>query len=268
MLPNDPINDNVMMQTRRHFFGKMAKGIGALALGSIFQDELFGSATPLSNGLTHFAPKAKRVIYLFQSGGPSPQDLFDHKPMLQKLHGQDMRKHLDMNQRVTGMTKNQSTFPFAGTHYEFNRHGKSGAEISELLPHIASIADDICIMKNMYTEAINHDPAITFFQTGAQIAGRPSIGSWLSYGLGTSNKDLPNFVAMVSRGTGRPNCQPLYDRFVGKWVLPTQHSGVKFMSTGDPVLYLQNPEGMSKAARRKMVRSGGEDESAKNERLW
>ena len=251
--PNNPINDNQMLQTRRHFFGTMSKGIGALALGNLLKDDLSAGQPVLANGMTHLAPKARRVIYLFQSGGPSPQDLFDHKPMLQKHHGEDMRDHFKMTQRVTGMTKNQSKFPFAGTHYNFKRHGKSGAEISELLPHIASISDEICILKNMYTEAINHDPAITFFQTGSQIAGRPSFGSWLSYGLGTSNKDLPNFVAMVSRGTGRPNCQPLYDRLWGSGFLPTEHSGVKFMSIGDPVLYLKNPKGISPNTRRKML---------------
>lgn len=243
-----------MLQTRRHFFGKMAKGIGAVALGSLFrQDPVYGATPSLGNGFTHIAPKAKRVIYLFQSGGPSPQDLFDNKPFLREHNGEDLRDHIKMTQRVSGMTKNQASFPLAGSMYDFKRHGQSGAEISELLPHTAAISDEICILKNMYTEAINHDPAVTFFQTGSQIAGRPSIGSWLSYGLGTSNKDLPNFVAMVSRGTGRPNCQPLYDRLWGSGFLPTQHAGVKFMSTGDPVLYLKNPDGMSQSTRRKML---------------
>ena len=251
----NPIDENRILQTRRHFFGKMAHGIGAVALGSLFGNDFLqaGESGSLANGLTDIAPKAKRVIYLFQSGGPSPQDLFDHKPYLQKHNGEDMRDHIDMTQRVTGMTKDQGKFPLAGTQFEFSKHGESGAEISELLPHIASISDEICIMKNMYTEAINHDPAVTFFQTGSQIAGRPSIGSWLSYGLGTSNKDLPNFVAMVSRGTGRPNCQPLYDRLWGSGFLPTEHAGVKFMSVGDPVLYLKDPKGMSKQSRRKML---------------
>ncbi|MFD2158192.1 DUF1501 domain-containing protein [Rubritalea tangerina] len=244
-----------MLQTRRHFFGTMAKGIGGLALGSLIgKDFLSADSSPkLANGLTDLAPKAKRIIYLFQSGGPSPQDLFDHKPYLQKHNGEDLRDHIEMTQRVTGMTANQASFPIAGTHYNFDRYGQSGAEISELLPYTAQIADDICIVRNMYTEAINHDPAVTFFQTGSQIAGRPSMGAWLSYGLGTSNKDLPNFVAMVSRGSGRPNCQPLYDRLWGSGFLPTEHAGVKFMSIGDPVLYLRDPKGMSKQARRKML---------------
>jgi len=252
----NPIDENRMFQTRRHFFGKMSHGIGAAALGSLFNGNLLNAASKprsLGGGLTHLAPKAKRVIYLFQSGGPSQQDLFDHKPFLQKHNGEDLRDHIEMTQRVTGMTKNQSKFPLAGAQFKFKKHGQSGAEISELLPYTASISDEICILKNMYTEQINHDPAVTFFQTGSQVVGRPSIGSWLSYGLGTSNKDLPNFVAMVSRGSGRPNCQPLYDRLWGSGFLPTEHSGVKFMSIGDPVLYLKDPEGMSKQARRKML---------------
>ena len=253
----NPLDDHRMLQTRRHFFGKMAKGMGAMALGSLFQNDALGMPQ-MSQGLTNFAPKAKRVIYMFQSGAPSPQDLFDPKPYLRKHNGEELADHIEMTRRVTGMTANQSSFPIAGSHYDFQRYGQCGMEISELLPHTGSIADDICLVRSMWTEAINHDPAVTFFQTGSQIAGRPSIGSWLSYGLGTDNKDLPNFVAMVSRGTGRPNCQPLYDRLWGSGFLPTQHAGVKFMSIGDPVLYLKDPSGMSKKARREMLDRLGE----------
>ena len=248
-----------LRETRRQFFGRSAKGVGVAALGSLLGRDL-GSAKESGsaslNGVLpefHTPPKAKRVIYLFQSGAPSQQDLFDHKPLLQQHFGEDMRDHFEMTQRVTGMTANQSSFPLAGTKYEFSRHGQCGMEISELLPHISGIADDICLVRSMHTEAINHDPGITFFQTGHQLAGRPSIGSWLSYGLGSANENLPTFIALVSRGTGRPNCQPLYDRLWGSGFLPTQHAGVKFMSVGDPVLYLNNPEGFDATARRRML---------------
>ncbi|MEJ6830236.1 MAG: DUF1501 domain-containing protein, partial [Akkermansiaceae bacterium] len=235
-----------------HFFGKSAQGLGVAALSSLLGDDLLASDTPALVA-PDVAPKAKRMIYLFQSGAPSQQDLFDYKPKLQENFGKELGDFVEMNQRKTGMSAGQKSFPIAGTRYEFKKHGQSGNEISELLPHISSIADEMCLIRSMSTEAINHDPAITFFQTGAQIPGRPSIGSWMSYGLGSNNKDLPAFVAMVSRGTGRPNCQPLYDRLWSSGFLPTQHAGVKFMSTGDPVLYLSNPEGMSAKARRKML---------------
>lgn len=256
----DPFLQTQLNQNRRHFFGTSAKGIGAAALASLIGNESEAkeeapTTDPLNGTLPSFnhPVKAKRIIYLFQSGAPSQQDLFDHKPLLQEHFGEDMRDHFDMTQRVTGMTANQQTFPLAGTKYEFAKHGKSGTEISELLPHISGIADDICLVRSMHTEAINHDPAITFFQTGHQLAGRPSMGSWLSYGLGSANKNLPEFIAMVSRGTGRPNCQPLYDRLWGSGFLPTQHAGVKFMSVGDPVLYLNNPDGFDAKSRRRML---------------
>jgi len=247
----DPFTESQLQLNRRHFFGKSAQGVGVAALASLLHEDLLAGGK--SELVPDFPAKAKRMIYLFQSGAPSQQDLFDHKPKLQDHFGEDLRKHVDMNQRITGMTANQKSFPLAGTKYEFKKHGQSGTEISELLPHISGIADDICLIRSMYTEAINHDPAITFFQTGAQIPGRPSMGSWLSYGLGSHNKDLPDFVAMVSRGTGRPNCQPLYDRLWGSGFLPTQHAGVKFMSVGDPVLYLSNPKGFSPKSRRHML---------------
>ncbi|MEM7698458.1 MAG: DUF1501 domain-containing protein [Verrucomicrobiota bacterium] len=252
----NPLQETFLQENRREFFGRAARGVGVAALATLFNRD-FGLAKDAvpepSLGPYHHAPKAKRVIYMFQSGAPSQQDLFDYKPKLQQHNGEDMRDHFEMTQRLTGMTKNQSSFPLAGTHYEFGRHGKSGTEISELLPHISGITDDICVIRSMHTEAINHDPAITFFQTGHQLAGRPSMGSWLSYGLGSTNDDLPTFVALVSRGTGRPSCQPLYDRLWGSGFLPTQHAGVKFMSIGDPVLYLNNPGGFDATARRRML---------------
>ncbi|MDA7877017.1 DUF1501 domain-containing protein [Akkermansiaceae bacterium] len=249
---SNPLLDTKLHLNRRHFFGKSAQGLGVAALSSLLGDDLLASDTPALVA-PDVAPKAKRMIYLFQSGAPSQQDLFDYKPKLQENFGKELGDFVEMNQRKTGMSAGQKSFPIAGTRYEFKKHGQSGNEISELLPHISSIADEMCLIRSMSTEAINHDPAITFFQTGAQIPGRPSIGSWMSYGLGSNNKDLPSFVAMVSRGTGRPNCQPLYDRLWSSGFLPTQHAGVKFMSTGDPVLYLSNPEGMSAKARRKML---------------
>ena len=244
---HDPFSQSQLLVNRRHFFGKSASGIGVAALASMLGDSL-GAKPALKP-----EPKAKRMIYLFQSGAPSPQDLFDYKPKLQEHHGRELGDFVDLNQRKTGMTAGQKSFPIAGTKYKFKKHGKAGTEISELLPHISGIADDICLIKSMYTEAINHDPAITFFQSGSQIPGRPSMGAWLSYGLGSENKNLPDFVSMVSRGTGRPNCQPLYDRLWGSGFLPTKHAGVKFMSVGDPVLYLSNPAGYSASARRKML---------------
>ena len=197
---NDPIATAKLIQNRRHFFGRSATGIGVAALASLLARSDDGVVSDY-----HLPAKAKRVIYMFQSGAPSQQDLFDYKPKLQQHFGEDLRDHFKMTQRVTGMTKNQKTFPIAGTKYKFGKHGKSGMEISELLPHISGISDDICLLRSMHTEAINHDPAITFFQTGHQLAGRPSIGSWLSNGLGSLNDNLPSFVALVSRGTGRPN---------------------------------------------------------------
>ncbi|NRB73814.1 MAG: DUF1501 domain-containing protein [Verrucomicrobiales bacterium] len=258
---SSPLTDFNLLQNRRHFFGTAATGIGTAALASLLGRDV--TAAPKAqaegedlNGVLneyHYPRKAKRIIYLFQSGAPSQQDLFDYKPALQKHFGEDMRDHLEMTQRVTGMTAGQTNFPFAGTKYEFKKHGQSGIEISELLPHISGITDDMCLIKSIYTEAINHDPAITFFQTGHQLAGRPSMGSWLNYGLGSANDELPSFIAMASRGTGRPSCQPLYDRLWGSGFLPTENAGVKLMGVGDPVLYLNNPGGFDAKARRRML---------------
>ena len=207
----------------------------------------------LADAQTHFAPKAKRVIYLFQSGAPSQIELFDHKPALAKLRGTELPDSIRRGQRLTGMTATQTSFPLVPSQFEFRQRGQSGAWVSDLMPHVAKIADKLCFIKSMNTEAINHDPAVTFFQTGFQLAGRPSIGSWLSYGLGTENQDLPAFVVMISQGTGNIADQPLYDRLWGSGFLPTKYQGVKFRSTGDPVLFLQNPEGVSAATRRRYL---------------
>ena len=235
--------------TRRLFFSKSATGLGAAALASLLARDV--DAAPSIGGLPglpHFAPKAKRVIYLFQHGAPSQLDLFDYKPGLEKRRGADLPESIRMGQRLTGMTAYQATFPTAPSIFKFQQHGQSRAWMSELIPHTAKISDDLCFVRTMVTEAINHDPAVTFFQTGFQLAGRPSIGSWISYGLGSENQDLPAFVVMVSQGVG--NAQALADRQWSSGFIPTRYQGVKFRSGADPVLYLSNPEGYSDQARR------------------
>ncbi|MBL8213924.1 MAG: DUF1501 domain-containing protein [Bryobacterales bacterium] len=236
--------------TRRTFFSRSSMGLGTAALASLLQaDE--GSGTGMLPGMPHHAPKAKRVIYLFMSGGPSQMELFDHKPGIAKLRGSDLPDSIRQGQRLTGMTATQAKFPVVESMFPFAKHGQSGAWASGLIPHTAKVVDKLCFIKSMHTEAINHDPAVTFFQTGFQLAGRPSIGSWLSYGLGSENKDLPAFVVMIS-STGKGD-QPLYDRLWGSGFLPTRYQGVKFRSGGEPVLYLSNPEGMSPKSRRQYL---------------
>ena len=245
-----------LMLTRRHFFSSTSTGIGAAVLGSMLNQDLQGVAAKEElgalPGFPHFAPRAKRVIYLFQVGGPSQMDLFDYKPTLNERFGADFPDSIRQGQRLTTMTSYQERLPIAPSIFKFAQHGESGAWVSELMPHTAQIVDDLCFVKSMHTEAINHDPAITFFQTGAQLAGRPSIGAWLSYGLGTQNRDLPSFVVMVSLGEGLAG-QPLYDRLWGSGFLPTKYQGVKFRSGGDPVLHLSNPPGMDKGTRRRIL---------------
>ena len=235
--------------TRRQFLGRDGTGVGLAALMHL----LGSTAKPQAATLPHFTGKAKRVIYLFQSGAPSQIDLFDHKPRLLDLRGTELPDSIRQGQRLTGMTSRQESFPVAPSKFRFARRGHSGSWVSDLLPHTAKIADDLCFIKSMHTEAINHDPAITFFQTGAQLAGRPSIGSWLSYGLGSANDNLPAFVVLISQGSGNPTDQPLYDRLWGSGFLPTQHQGVKFRASGDPVLFLSNPDGMDRATRRRLL---------------
>jgi len=196
---------------------------------------------------------AKRVIYLFQSGAPAQMDLFDEKPVLRDRFGEELPESIRKGQRLTGMTAKQDTHPVAPSVFSFRSHGGCGMRLSELLPYTGSMADDLCLIRSMHTEAINHDPAITYMLTGTQQAGRPSFGSWMSYGLGSENHDLPAFVVMISRGTGRPNGQPLYERLWGSGFIPTHHQGVKFRSVGDPVLFLSNPSGLSRADRRRML---------------
>ncbi len=234
----------------------LRQGVGLAALGSLLaaktsaESEDKPKAHAALPGFPNFAPKAKRIIYLFQSGAPSQMDLFDPKPELEKRRGEDLPESIRQGQRLTTMTSGQAKFPVAPSIFKFAQHGQSGMWMSDLVPQMSSIADEFCMIRSIHTEAINHDPAITFCQTGSQLAGRPSIGSWLSYGLGSENQDLPAYVVLTSFGSGRPDDQPLYDRLWGAGFLPSEHQGVKFRNRGDAVLYLSNPPGVDAAARR------------------
>ncbi len=244
-------NDPVGRSTRRHFFGRASHGIGVAALANLLGADLAAKqdAAALGGlpGLPHHEPKAKRIIYLFMSGGPSQIELFDHKPHLAKMQGADLPASVRGQQRLTGMTSTQASFPCVQSTFDFAQHGQSGAWVSELLPHTAKIVDKLTFVKSVHTEAINHDPAVTFFQTGSQIAGRPSMGAWLNYGLGSESQDLPGFVVLITQGTGG---QPIYDRLWGSGFLPTKYQGVKFRSVGDPVLHLSDPPGYDRTVRR------------------
>lgn len=242
---------------RRQFLTQTSMGLGAVALGSLMgsTDLSAASATQPSSsgglpGFPNFAPKAKRIIYLFQSGGPSQIETFDYKPKLKEMFSQDLPGSVRQGQRLTSMSASQSAFPIAPSIYNFNQHGQSGTWVSELMPHTAKMVDDLCIIKSVFTEQINHDPAITFLQTGNQLPGRPSIGAWLSYGLGSSNDNLPTFIVLVSKHGGG---QPLYARLWGNGFLSTEHQGVQFRSGADPVLFLNNPEGYDGADRKRML---------------
>jgi hypothetical protein len=243
--------ENDLMLTRRQLFGRAATGIGAVALGTLLAPK--ASAAKGLTGFPNFPAKAKRVIYLHQSGAPSQMDLYDPKPGLTARYGEDLPDSIRNGQRLTGMTSSQKKFPVAPSVYKFAQYGEGGTWLSELLPHTAKVVDDLCMVKSVFTEAINHDPAITFIQTGSQVAGRPCFGSWVSYGLGCETDDLPAFVVMISRGTGRRVDQPLYDRLWGSGFLPSAYQGVKFRSEGDPVLFLSNPPGVDAKVRRSML---------------
>ncbi len=252
----DPLREKSLLMTRRHFFSRTATGIGVAALGSILDPGIFsaiagstGQTFPLAK--THFPPRAKRVIYLFMAGGPAQMDLLDYKPSLEKLHGTELPASVRMGQRLTGMTSGQKSFPVVNSLFKFAQHGNSGTWVSELLPNIAQIVDDVCVIKTVNTEAINHDPAITFIQTGFQQPGRPCMGAWLSYGLGSANQNLPAFIVMIS--SGKESDQPLYTRLWGSGFLPSEHQGVQFRGIGDPVLYLSNPPGIDADTRRRML---------------
>ncbi|MBT3635378.1 MAG: DUF1501 domain-containing protein, partial [Opitutae bacterium] len=250
LLSRTDLNATQDFLNRRVFLRNGAAALSATALAGLLPQQ--AQAAP-GHTFPNFPAKAKRVIYLFQSGAPSQMDLFDPKPLMEKQRGKDLPDSVRRGQRLTTMTSGQKTFPIAPSIFKFAKRGKSGQWMSDILPHLSNEADELCFIKSMHTEAINHDPAITFCQTGHQLAGRPNIGSWLSYGLGTENKDLPAYVVMTSWGTGRPNDQPLYDRLWGAGFLPTQHQGVKFRNSGDPVLYLSDPKGIDRKMRRNML---------------
>ncbi|WP_114778543.1 DUF1501 domain-containing protein [Botryobacter ruber] len=245
-------HDEVARQmSRREFLtrGAMA-GVGLAALSSLLPQSLLAADNDRLV-LPHFPPKVKRVVYLFQSGGPSQFELFDYKPKLADMFGQELPASIRGSQRLTGMTSNQKSFPLAMGKTQFQQHGKSRAWVSDLMPHTAKVVDELCFIKSMHTEAINHDPAITFFQTGSQQAGRPSMGSWISYGLGSENQNLPAFVVLLSRA--RSGDQPLYAKLWGNGFLPSEHQGVIFRSGDSPVYYLNDPKGMDQASRRRML---------------
>ena len=257
--------------TRRHFLSRTSLGIGSVALATMLNpwpamarpdpDDPMGGI--LIN--PHFTPRVRRIIYLFQSGGPSHLDLFDYKPTLAEMNGEQLPESVRKGQRLTGMTAYQKSFPLAGSRFSFSSYGKSGRMISELLPYTAQIVDELCFINSMYTEAINHDPAITFFQTGSQQTGRPSIGSWLSYGLGSENSNLPTFCVLLSRSNDFD--QPLYSRLWGNGFLPSLHQGVQFRSGKDPVLYLNNPPGIKHTTRRRMLDNLRELHQRQHERV-
>lgn len=240
---------------RRRFLSQLSMGVGGVALGSLLMPDLFNrnndAEANLSPGIPDFAPKAKRVIYMFQNGAPSQLETFDYKPKLTDMFGQELPASIRGEQRLTGMTANQSTFPLVGSFTGFKQYGQSGAWISDLFPYTSKIVDDICIVRSMHTEAINHDPALTFFQTGAQQGNRPSMGAWLSYGLGSENKNLPAFTVLLSRGVG--NGQGVYSKLWTNGFLESIHQGVQFSSGENPVLYLKDPDGMNREDRRKML---------------
>ena len=236
--------------SRRRFWNRLGLGLGGIALADMLAGEVQAATAGKRTEGTHFAPKAKRVIFLFQSGAPSQMDLFDHKSLLREKHGQELPEEIRRGQRLTTMTGSQSSFPLVGSPFKFQQHGQGGAWISEVMPETARIADDLCFINSMSTDAINHGPAVTYMQTGSQFPGRPSMGAWLSYGLGSENKDLPGFVVMVTKGKGG---QPLLTRLWGSGFLPSKYQGVRFRSGEDPVLYLNNPAGIDVTSRRRML---------------
>ena len=252
-----PVENSLLNVTRRQFFGKMAQGIGTMALGSMLGNNLFaGVPSPFERGFLgspHFAPKAKRIIYLFQHGGPSQMDLFDYKPQLVDQFDKEIPKSVRGDQRITGMTSGQSRLPVAPSIFQFKKYenNQDGLWVSELYPHTASIAKELCVVHSVFTEQINHEPGVSFLQTGHQLPGRPSFGAWISYGLGSMNENLPSFVVMISQGRG--NAQFVSSRLWGSGFLPSEHQGINFRGGSDPVLFLQDPSGIDRADRRRML---------------
>ncbi len=255
----DPIRGYWQTMTRRHFFRQGGLGLGTAALASLLGQETSSGSERVNEakgglpGLPHFAPKAKRAIYLFMAGAPCQMDLFDYKPKMGDFFDKDLPESVRMGQRLTTMTSGQKRFPIAPSKFKFQQYGEHGAWVSELLPYTAKMVDDIAIIKTLHTEAINHDPAITYICTGHQLPGRASLGAWLSYGLGTMNENLPAFVVMTATWTGRKDAQALFNRLWGSGFLPTKHSGVALRSKGDPVLYISNPPGVDPATRKRML---------------
>lgn len=248
--------ETAMRNNRRAFLGDAGLRLGSIAAAAMSPHLLASptwAGTTDQPGIPHHPPTAKRVIYLFQSGAPSQFETFDYKPGLNKLAKTELPDEVRDGQRLTGMTAGQKSFPIAPSLFKFQQHGEAGTWISDRLPHIAGQADKLCVVRSMYTEAINHDPAITFFQTGSQLPGRPSMGAWAAYGLGTANENLPSYIVLVSRGTGRAAGQPLYDRLWGNGVLPGKYQGVKLRSGKDPILYLTNPAGCPPQVRRRIL---------------
>lgn len=248
----NPIHELSQRLSRRHFFNRSGTALGTAALASLLSQDGFADSTA-APGRTHFAPKAKRIVYLFQSGGPSHLELLDYKPGLKALHGTELPDSIRQGQRLTGMTSGQKSFPVIAPKFSFRQVGEAGTWLSELLPHTGRVIDDICLIRSMHTEAINHDPAITFIQTGSQQPGRPSLGAWASYGLGREAEDLPAFLVLISHGSGRDANQGLLERLWGSGFLPSSHQGVKLRSSGDPVLYLSDPPGIDRELRRSML---------------
>ncbi len=247
------MNDLLFLKNRREFLSRFGMGLGSLALADLLPANAAAPAPAVDRGILgqpHFPPRAKRVIYLFMSGGPSQVDLLDYKPLLNQRHGEQLPDSVRGGQRLTGMSGNQSSIPLVGSPFKFTQNGRSGAWFSELLPYTASIADDLCIVRSMFTEAINHGPGVNFIQTGSQIPGRPSIGAWLSYGLGQENANLPSFVVLITKGKGG---QPLGAHLWGSGFLPARHQGVLFRAAKDPVLYLGNPDGVDPNGRRLLL---------------
>ena len=246
-----PLETHINSISRRSFLGLSGLGLGAMAARSLLAADARTSAGGMAR--SHFAPTAKRVIYLFQSGGPSHIDLFDHKPGLENVHGKELPDSVRQGQRLTGMTSGQKTLPVCKSLGNFAQHGESGQWISDFLPYTSKVADQIAVIRSMHTEAINHDPGITFINTGSQFPGSPSMGSWVSYGLGSLNENLPAYVVLVSQGTGKNPGQPIFSRLWGSGFLPSNHQGVQFRSGKDPVLFLNDPAGVSRGDRRGML---------------
>src|SRR5271168_1187657 len=261
----DPIREQIERMTRRHFFGSTGLGLGTAALSTLLAENARSEPAPAGGstapttltgglpGLPHFPAKARRAIYLHMNGGPSQMDMFDYKPNMDAMYDKDLPESIRKGQRLTTMTSGQARFPIAPSKYKFAQHGQSGMWMSELLPFTAGLVDEIALVKTVWTEAINHDPAVTYICTGNQLPGRPSLGSWLSYGLGTMNQNLPAFVVMTASWTSKAAAQAIYNRLWGAGYLPTKHQGVALRSTGDPVLFLSNPQGVDASTRRRAL---------------